>query len=130
MRNLPLFLSRVLFFSVLIIFNYTIQAQDKSFVVVLDAGHGGHDSGNRGNGYYEKEIALKIALRVGAQLEKVSGVKVIYTRKKDVFVDLIERANIANKADADLFVSIHCDAFTSSKAFGAGTFVLGLHENE
>ena len=50
--------------------------------------------------------------------------------KTDDFVDLIERANIANKADADLFISIHCDAFTSSKAYGAGTFVLGLHENE
>lgn len=106
------------------------SAQDKPFVVVLDAGHGGHDSGNRGNGYYEKKIALNIALKIGAQLEKTSDIKVIYTRKKDVYVDLIERANIANKADADLFVSIHCDAFTSSRAFGAGTFVLGLHENE
>ena len=62
--------------------------------------------------------------------KKTKGFKIIYTRKTDVFVDLIQRANIANKADADLFVSIHCDAFTSSKAFGAGTFVLGLHENE
>ncbi len=106
------------------------SAQDKPFVVVLDAGHGGHDSGNRGNGYFEKKIALNIALKIGAQLEKTSDIKVIYTRKKDVYVDLIERANIANKADADLFVSIHCDAFTSSRAFGAGTFVLGLHENE
>ncbi|MDG2147353.1 MAG: N-acetylmuramoyl-L-alanine amidase [Flavobacteriaceae bacterium] len=103
---------------------------NKIFVVVLDAGHGGKDSGNRGNGYYEKKIALNIALKVGAQLEKIPSIKVIYTRKKDVFVDLIERANIANKTDADLFVSIHCDAFTSSKAFGVGTFVLGLHENE
>ncbi len=100
------------------------------FIVVLDAGHGGKDNGNRGNGYYEKKIALNIVLKIGAQLEKIPEIKVIYTRKKDVFVDLIERANIANKADADLFVSIHCDAFTSSKAFGAGTFVLGLHENE
>jgi N-acetylmuramoyl-L-alanine amidase len=106
------------------------SAQEKPFVVVLDAGHGGHDSGNRGNGYYEKKIALNIALKIGAQLEKNPAIKVIYTRKKDVFVDLIERANIANKADADLFISIHCDAFTSSRAFGAGTFVLGLHENE
>ena len=107
-----------------------VQSQQKPFVVVLDAGHGGHDSGNRGNGYFEKKIALNIALRIGKKLEKLKGFKVIYTRKTDVFVDLIERANIANKADADLFVSIHCDAFTSSKAFGAGTFVLGLHENE
>lgn len=106
------------------------SAQYKPFVVVLDAGHGGHDSGNRGNGYYEKKIALNIALKIGAQLEKTSDIKVIYTRKKDVYIDLIQRANIANKGDADLFVSIHCDAFTSSRAFGAGTFVLGLHENE
>ena len=96
---------------------FSQSKETKPFVVVLDAGHGGHDSGNRGNGYYEKEIALKIALRVGAQLEKNPDLRVIFTRKKDVFVDLIERANIANRADADLFVSIHCDAFTSSKAF-------------
>jgi N-acetylmuramoyl-L-alanine amidase len=108
----------------------SVFAQQKPFLVVLDAGHGGHDSGNRGNGYFEKKIALNIALKIGAQLEQKPGVKVIYTRDKDVFVDLIERANIANKVDADLFVSIHCDAFSSSQAFGAGTFVLGLHENE
>ena len=107
-----------------------IQSQEKPFVVVLDAGHGGHDSGNRGNGYFEKKIALSIALKIGEILEKINEFKIIYTRKSDVFVGLIERANIANKADADLFVSIHCDAFTSPKAFGAGTFVLGLHENE
>ncbi|MEK9613633.1 MAG: N-acetylmuramoyl-L-alanine amidase [Flavobacteriaceae bacterium] len=106
------------------------QSKEKPFVVVLDAGHGGHDSGNRGNGYYEKKIALNIALKIGRILDQMDGFKVIYTRKTDVFVDLIERANIANRADADLFVSIHCDAFTSSRAFGAGTFVLGLHENE
>ena len=103
---------------------------EKPFIVVLDAGHGGHDSGNRGNGYFEKKIALNIVLKIGKQLEKLSGIKVIYTRKTDVFVELIQRANIANKADADLFVSVHCDAFTSSKAYGAGTFVLGLHAND
>ena len=104
--------------------------QEEPFTVVLDAGHGGHDSGNRGNGYYEKKIALNIALKIGKKLEKIKGFNVIYTRKSDVFVELIQRANIANKADADLFISIHCDAFSSSKVFGAGTFVLGLHENE
>ena len=107
-----------------------IFAQEDSFTVVLDAGHGGHDSGNRGNGYYEKKIALNIALKIGKKLEKIKGFNVIYTRKSDVFVELIQRANIANKANADLFISIHCDAFTSSKVFGAGTFVLGLNENE
>jgi len=102
----------------------------KPFVVVLDAGHGGHDSGNRGNGYYEKNIALNIALGIGKILQKNPSIKVIYTRKTDVFVKLVDRAKIANEADADLFVSIHCDAYKSSAVFGAGTFVLGLHANQ
>jgi len=124
---------RYLFYFLFILFispNAFLSAQEKPFVVVLDAGHGGHDSGNRGNGYFEKKIALTIALKIGKQLENNKDFKVIYTRKSDVFVDLIERANIANRSDADLFISIHCDAFSSSRAFGAGTFVLGLHENE
>ena len=78
--------------------SYDLIAQEKTFVVVLDAGHGGHDSGNRGNGYYEKKIALNIALKTGKNLEKIKGIKVIYTRKTDVFIELIERAKIANKA--------------------------------
>ena len=102
---------------------------NKPFVVVLDAGHGGKDSGNRGNGYYEKKIALNIILKIGKILESNSNTKVIYTRKNDVFVDLIERARVANRADADLFISVHCDSHTS-QAYGAGTFVLGLHENQ
>lgn len=101
----------------------------KDFVVVLDAGHGGDDPGNRGNGYYEKDIALNIVLGIGEQLEKLPGVKVIYTRKTDVFVTLAGRAEIANKADADLFISVHCNAH-SSQASGTETFVLGLHRNE
>ena len=104
------------------------QATDPVFTVVLDAGHGGKDPGNRGNGYYEKKIALNIALKIGEKLKKVPGVKVVYTRTKDHFVPLNIRASIANKAKADLFVSIHCDAHNSN-AYGAGTFVLGLHEN-
>ncbi len=102
--------------------------QDK-FVVVLDAGHGGNDPGNRGNGYYEKEIALNIILEVGKQLEKDPKIKVIYTRKTDVFVTLRGRAEIANNADADLFVSVHCNAHNSG-ANGTETFVLGLHANQ
>jgi N-acetylmuramoyl-L-alanine amidase len=101
-----------------------LQAQDDKFIVVLDAGHGGHDSGNLGNGYKEKNIALNVTLQVGKALEKNKDIKVIYTRKTDVFVELYERANIANKADADLFVSIHCNAH-SSQASGTETFVLG-----
>ncbi|MEJ6673984.1 MAG: N-acetylmuramoyl-L-alanine amidase [Polaribacter sp.] len=113
-------------------FMTSLKAQNlsqKNFIVVLDAGHGGHDSGNRGNGYSEKNIALEIALHIGKILEKNQNIKVIFTRKTDIFVKLVDRANIANKADADLFVSIHCDAHTS-QAYGAGTFVLGLHANQ
>lgn len=102
---------------------------DKPFIVVLDAGHGGHDPGNLGNGYREKDIVLKIVLEIGRILERQPDFKVIYTRKTDVFVKLYERAPIANRADADLFVSVHCDAFTNN-AFGAGTFVLGLHKSK
>jgi len=127
--SFPLFLT-ILLSLLLFAPQASIYSQEKPFLVVLDAGHGGKDTGNRGNGYFEKRIALNIALKVGASLAKDQGVKVIYTRKSDVFVDLIERANIANKADADLFISIHCDAFTKSTVYGAGTFVLGLHANE
>ncbi len=102
---------------------------DDKFTVVLDAGHGGHDPGNLGNGYYEKDIALNIVLKAGALLEKNRNINVIYTRKDDTFVDLYVRGEIANKANADLFVSVHCDSHTS-KAHGAGTFVLGLHANK
>lgn len=109
--------------------NPILAQQQKPFVVVLDAGHGGHDSGNRGNGYYEKKIALNIVLEIGKALEKKPNIKVIYTRKTDVFLALRERAAIANNADADLFVSVHCNAF-SNQAHGTETFVLGLHANE
>lgn len=109
--------------------NYSNVAAQDPFVVVLDAGHGGHDPGNLGNGYLEKNIALNIVLQTGKILEQNSDIEVIYTRKDDSFVDLFVRGEIANKANADLFVSIHCDSH-SSDAHGAGTFVLGLHANE
>ena len=107
--------------------NYSFSQSD-DFTVVIDAGHGGKDPGNTGNGYLEKKIALNISLKLGKQLEN-QGINVVYTRKKDVFVNLVERANIANKSNAQLFLSIHCDAHTS-QAYGAGTFVLGLHANQ
>jgi len=117
----------------LLFFSFTVSlagsSNDDEFIVVLDAGHGGHDPGNLGNGYLEKNIALNIVLRVGAILEQNSKIKVIYTRNDDTFVDLFVRGEIANKANADLFVSVHCDSHTSD-AHGAGTFVLGLHANK
>ncbi len=99
------------------------------FVVVLDAGHGGKDPGNLGNGFKEKDIALKVVLEVGKELERNPDIKVIYTRKTDKFIDLFVRGKIANKAKANLFVSVHCDSH-HSQAYGAGTFVLGLHRNK
>ena len=108
---------------------YAFQKNTDKFVVVLDAGHGGNDPGNVGNGFKEKEIALNIVLAVGKSLEKHPNIKVIYTRKTDVFIPLRDRAKIANNANADLFVSIHCNSHHSS-AHGTETFVLGLHENQ
>ncbi len=109
--------------------NKPVVTEGDKFVVVLDAGHGGKDPGNMGNGYLEKNIALNIVLEVGRILEKNPAIKVIYTRKSDKFVDLFVRGKIANEANADLFVSVHCDSHTS-EAHGAGTFVLGLHKNK
>ncbi len=116
----------IVLFSFLFLGSETGFAQQKDkFIVVVDAGHGGHDPGKHAkNGYKEKVVALKIALLLGKQLEKYPDIKVIYTRKKDVFVELRERARIANKADADLFVSIHCNAH-HSQASGTETFVVG-----
>lgn len=115
------------------LFSYTTSEHEtvanEPFVVVLDAGHGGHDPGNLGNGYLEKQIALNIVLKVGEILSSNKDIKVIYTRKDDTFIDLYVRGEVANKANADLFVSVHCDSH-SSDAHGAGTFVLGLHANK
>jgi N-acetylmuramoyl-L-alanine amidase len=105
------------------------QKTSDKFIVVLDAGHGGGDPGNIGNGFKEKNIALGIVLKIGAELQKNKDIKVIYTRKKDVFVDLHKRGAIANKADADLFVSVHCNAH-HSQANGTETWVLGTKRGE
>ena len=105
-------------------YTFAQKATDK-FVVVLDAGHGGKDPGRPTKFDSEKSIALKIVLKVGEELEKNNDIKVIYTRKTDVFVELRERAKIANKADADLFVSIHCNAH-HTQAYGTETYVLSL----
>lgn len=112
----------------LVLFQTKTYAQDK-FVVVLDAGHGGKDPGRPAKNYSEKDIALKIVLKIGQKLETLKDVEVVYTRDKDVFVDLKKRGQVANEADADLFVSIHCNAFTNN-ASGTETYVLGLHANK
>ncbi len=97
--------------------------------VVIDAGHGGQDTGNPGTGRYksrEKDVALEVAMMVGAMIkDRMPDVEVLYTRNKDYFVTLHERTAFANRNKADLFISIHCDAFTSSAAVGSSTFVMG-----
>jgi N-acetylmuramoyl-L-alanine amidase len=102
------------------------SARSQKFKVTLDAGHGDHDYGAVYNGHIEKNIALAVVLKVGKQLEQNNDIAVIYTRKTDVFVDLIERANIANRADSQLFVSIHCNANKNSSADGSETYVMGM----
>jgi len=103
-----------------------VDAQIKT--VVIDAGHGGKDPGCVGKLGLEKDIALSIALKVGQYIEdNIPDVKVVYTRKTDVFVELYQRAEIANKNKADLFISIHVNASTSSSPKGPSSHVLGLH---
>ena len=99
----------------------------KPFKIVIDAGHGGKDPGRPNkSGIKEKDIVLNIALDLGEKL-KNSGNEVLYTRDKDIFLTLRQRAKIANEADADLFISIHCNAFHDSTVHGSETFVYGLH---
>lgn len=109
------------------LFCLTVSAKD--FVVVIDAGHGGHDSGAVGKRGKEKNINLTVALKVGKLIEQnCKGVKVIYTRKKDVFVTLDGRARIANNAKADLFISIHTNSVAKGRTVkGTETYTLGLH---
>ena len=106
-------------------FSIVACAQSSRFRVAIDAGHGGHDPGAMYSGRVEKEITLGVALKVGKILEASPGIDVIYTRKTDVFIELVERANIANRANADIFVSIHCNANKDLKASGTETYVMG-----
>ena len=111
----------------------TQNPQSKKFKVVLDAGHGGHDPGKPSKaGYKESDIALKIVLALGKELEKNKDIEVIYTRKTDVFIKLHERGKIANKAKADLFISIHVNSSPRrvTTAHGTETYVLGLHRTD
>lgn len=110
--------------------------------VVIDAGHGGKDPGCHGNQYKEKDVALAVALKLGKFIEEnMSDVKVVYTRKTDVFIELQERANIANKAKADLFICIHCNSacyrdkkikkdICNNDVNGAETYVMGIKNEQ
>ena len=100
------------------------------FKVVLDAGHGGKDPGTMRGSIKEKDIVLDVVLKIGKILEQNKDITVVYTRKTDVFIELRERANIANKAKANLFISVHCNGVKSTAAKGTETFVMGMSRTD
>lgn len=104
-------------------------SQNNKFKVTLDAGHGDHDFGAVYNGHIEKNISLAIVLKVGKILEDQPNFEVNYTRETDVFIGLVERANIANRVDSNIFVSIHCNANKNTVADGTETYVMGMTKN-
>lgn len=128
------FINIKIFISTLLIVGFVVfthaQKKNEKFVLVLDAGHGGKDIGTRGVLKNEKEIALSITLKLGNLIKNYfkDDVKLIYTRTSDRFIKLSERANIANRNHADLFVSIHCNAAPRKSAKGTETFVLGTEK--
>ena len=120
----------------LIIFNLKINAQNvennyKLKTVVIDAGHGGKDPGAVANKGKEKDITLAVSLKLGKYIENnCKDVKVIYTRKKDEFVELFKRAQIANTNNADLFICVHVNSSKKTYPYGTETYVMGLHKTQ
>lgn len=111
---------------------FTLHAAgEKVSTIVIDPGHGGKDAGAVGKNCYEKDIALKVALKFGELInQNFPDVKVIYTRKDDRFVELRQRGRIANQNHADLFVSIHCNSTDGKEARGVETWIMGNHKND
>ena len=131
-KNIAIFSSLVAI-TLLFFFNPVYsQEYEKINTVVIDAGHGGKDPGTHGATTKEKNLVLDVALKVGKYIEEnVEGVKVIYTRKDDRFLELYERAKIANDSKADLFISIHANALPGKESvYGTETYVMGLHTND
>lgn len=128
---------RRIFFSLILVslcFSTLKLSASDSFgirTVVIDAGHGGQDPGASGRISHEKDIVLAVALKLGGLIKSnFPDVKVIYTRSTDVFIPLHERADIANRNKADLFISIHANANANKQIYGSETYVMGLHTNE
>jgi N-acetylmuramoyl-L-alanine amidase len=113
----------------LLVLTLSGYSQNNKFKVTLDAGHGDHDFGAVYNGHIEKNISLAIVLKVGKILEDQPNFEVNYTRETDVFIGLVERANIANRVDSNIFVSIHCNANKNTVADGTETYVMGMTKN-
>ena len=122
-KNIKYSFLLVLLFCIFSVFG---QSNNPKFVLVLDAGHGGKDPGNSYHGFVEKEIALKTTLKVGSILEKEKDFKIEYTRTDDTFIELVNRPKVANKINAHLFVSIHCNSVSNQTPSGTETFVMGL----
>lgn len=102
--------------------------KNKITKIVIDAGHGGHDSGAVGKNSFEKDLTLKMALRIGEMIQtRYPDVEVLQTRTTDVFIPLFRRVQYANEQNADLFISIHCNFIGNAKTRGTETFVMGLH---
>ncbi|MFZ4800135.1 MAG: N-acetylmuramoyl-L-alanine amidase family protein, partial [Bacteroidia bacterium] len=126
----------IIFFTILMFLGFQLFASKPSKngkinLVVIDAGHGGHDPGAIGSKLKEKDVVLALALKLGKLIESnFSDVKVIYTRKTDEFIELYRRAKIANENHADLFISLHCNSTKSKESYGTETWVMGLHKSQ
>lgn len=129
-RNCAILLIIVFFMSGLSFSQDNEATRPSIKTVVIDAGHGGKDPGCHGHSAQEKHVCLSMALKLGDMItKKYPQIKVIYTRDKDVFVELDERAKIANRNNADLFICIHANS-AGETVFGVETYVLGLHKTE
>jgi len=115
----------------LLYFFVNLASAQKVNTIVLDAGHGGHDTGALGKNSREKDITLAIVLKLRDYIrDNMKDIKVILTRSDDTFVELYRRARIANENKADLFISVHCNSTKSTSAYGVETFVMGLHKSD
>jgi N-acetylmuramoyl-L-alanine amidase len=113
----------IAFLIMLVVHTY---GQSNNFKVTLDAGHGGKDDGAKYFGNKEKDLNLAVTMKVGKILEQNTGVTLMYTRKTDEFIELRERAKIANRANSNLFISIHCNANKNGTGNGSETYVMGM----
>ena len=130
MKNIA---SIIIFSLLLVVGSFTpVDVQDYRIrKIVIDAGHGGKDPGTSGQISKEKDVALAIALETGRIIkENIPDVEIIYTRTGDSYPTLHERANLANKNNADLFISIHCNAISNSRIYGSETYVMGAHKSD